>query len=163
MAKYKEKMTVSEYAEQYGDSTLPEITLQLKKNEVLNATIRRSNDIADVMRQIWDKDSLEIYESVIVVFLNRANKTIGWMKVSQGGLSGTVVDNRLILATALKGLAQGIILCHNHPSNNLNPSENDTKMTMKLKSACELLDIAFLDHIILSVDGYYSFADNGMI
>jgi DNA repair protein RadC len=160
---YKEKMSVSEYAEQYSDSTLPEITLQLKKNEVLNATIRRSTDVVDVMRQIWDKDSLEIYESVIVVFLNRANKTIGWMKVSQGGLSGTVVDNRLILATALKGLAQGIILAHNHPSGNTQPSENDTKMTMKLKSACDLLDIALLDHLILTADGYYSYADNGMI
>ena len=163
---YKTKRTtktVNEGMKQYADSTLPEITLQLKKNETISAVIRNSTDVADIMRQIWDKDSLEIFESVMVVFLNRANKTIGWMKVSQGGLSGTVVDNRLILATALKGLAQGIILCHNHPSNNLNPSENDTKMTMKLKSACELLDIALLDHIILSVDGYYSFADNGMI
>jgi len=160
---YKEKIGVSDYKEQYSDSTLPEITLQLKKGEVLNATIRRSNDVADIMRQIWDKDSLEIYESVIVVFLNRANKTIGWMKVSQGGLSGTVVDNRLILATALKGLAQGIILAHNHPSGNTQPSEGDTKMTSKLKSACELLDIAFLDHLILTAEGYYSFTDNGMM
>jgi DNA repair protein RadC len=163
MKKYSEKMTVSEYAEQYSDSTLPEITLQLKKNEVLNAVIRTSKDVADVMRQIWDKDSLEIYESVIVVFLNRANKTIGWMKVSQGGLSGTIVDNRLILATALKGLAQGIILAHNHPSGNLQPSEGDTRMTKKLKEACELLDIAFLDHLILTAEGYYSFTDNGEI
>ena len=160
---YKEKIGVSEYAEQYSDSTLPEITLQLKKNEILNATIRRSTDIVDVMRQIWDKDSLEIYESVIVVFLNRANKTIGWMKVSQGGLSGTVVDNRLILATALKGLAQGIILAHNHPSGNTQPSENDTKMTRKLKEGCELLDIALLDHIIITADSYYSYADEGMM
>jgi len=163
---YKTKRTtktVNEGMKQYADSTLPEITLQLKKNETISAVIRNSTDVADIMRQIWDKDSLEIFESVMVVFLNRANKTIGWMKVSQGGLSGTVVDNRLILATALKGLAQGIILCHNHPSGNTQPSENDGKMTRKLKEACELLDIALLDHIILTADGYYSFADNGMI
>ena len=163
---YKTKRTtktVNEGMKQYADSTLPEITLQLKKNETISAVIRNSTDVADIMRQIWDKDSLEIYESVIVVFLNRANKTIGWMKVSQGGLSGTVVDNRLILATALKGLAQGIILAHNHPSGNTQPSENDTKMTRKLKEGCELLDIALLDHIIITADSYYSYADEGMM
>ena len=158
---YKEKMSVSEYAEQYSDSTLPEITLQLKKNETLNTIVRRSEDVVGIMRQIWDKDSLEIYESVIVVFLNRANKTIGWMKVSQGGLSGTVVDNRLILATALKGLAQGIIMAHKHPSGNTQPSDGDIRMTKKLKEACDLLDISFLDHVILTAESYYSFADNG--
>lgn len=159
----KRAKVVSDYKEQYSNSTLPEITLQLKRGEVLNAQIKQSKDAADIFRQIWDADSLEIFESVICIFLNRANKTIGWFKVSQGGLSGTVVDNRLILATALKGLAQGIILCHNHPSNNLNPSESDTRMTMKLKEACDLLDISLLDHIILTADSYFSYADSGLI
>lgn len=163
MTNYKKAKTVSDYKEQYSDSTLPEITLQLKRGEVLNTQIKQSKDAADIFRQVWDKDSLEIYESVICIFLSRANKTIGWLKVSQGGLSGTVVDNRLILATALKGLAQGMILCHNHPSGNTEPSEADTKMTRKLKESCELLDIALLDHIILTTDSYYSYADHGMM
>lgn len=144
-------------------SKFPEITLKLKRGEILNCQIKNSKDCADLFRSIWDVDTLPICESVIVIFLNRNNNTIGWLKVSQGGLSGTVVDVRLVLATALGCLASGIILCHNHPSGNLNPSQNDSRMTEKLKKSAEIMDISVLDHIILTEEGYYSFMDNDIL
>jgi DNA repair protein RadC len=144
-------------------SNLPQITLVLKKGETLNCQIAESQNAVDVFRKIWDIDTLPIYESMICIFLNKANNTIGWFKVSQGGLSGTVVDIRLILATALSCLASAIIMCHNHPSGNLNPSESDRKITMRLKAAAETMDIDVLDHIIITEDTHYSFADSGII
>jgi DNA repair protein RadC len=78
-------------------------------------------------------------------------------------LTGTVIDNRLILVTALNCLASGIIICHNHPSGNLQPSEQDIHVTKKLKSACDLLEIKILDHVILTDESHFSMADNGII
>jgi DNA repair protein RadC len=86
------------------------------------------------------------------------------MPVSKGGLSGTVTDVRLIFRGAIKANASGIIICHNHPSGNLNPSESDTKIINKIKEVGKLMDIQLLDHLILTMDGnYYSFADNGLL
>jgi DNA repair protein RadC len=144
-------------------SNLPQITLKLRKGEELNCKIKTSKDAADLFRKIWDIDSLDITESVICIFLNRQNNTIGWFKVSQGGLSASIIDNRIILATALNCLASGIIMAHNHPSGNLNPSEADTKITKKLKEGCEIMDITLLDHIILTETEYFSFVDNGAL
>jgi len=145
------------------NTNLPEITLKLKKGEILKAKIKGSSDAAEVFKKIWDVDSLEIFESVICIFLNRANNTIGWFKVSQGGLNGTVVDNRLILATAIKSLASGIILAHNHPSGNTEPSKADIEVTKKLKNGCNILEINLLDHLIITKDSYISLADKGLL
>ena len=145
------------------NSNLPEITLKLKKGETLKAKIKSSNDAAQIFKQIWDVDSLEIYESVICLFLNRANNTIGWFKVSQGGLSGTVIDNKLILSTALKCLASSIIIAHNHPSGNTQPSQADVSVTTKLKTACQTLEISLVDHLIITEESFYSMADEGVI
>ena len=145
------------------NTNLPEITLKLKKGENFKAKISGSSDAAEVFKKIWDVDSLEIFESVICIFLNRANNTIGWFKVSQGGLSGTVVDNRLILATAIKSLASGIILAHNHPSGNTKPSKADIEVTKKLKNGCNILEINLLDHLIITKDSYISLADEGLL
>jgi DNA repair protein RadC len=143
--------------------SLPEITLKLRKGETVQTVITNSKDCANVFRQIWDVDSLPIYESMIVLFLNRANKTIGWYKVSQGGLTGTLCDPKLILSIGLKSLCQGIIICHNHPSGNTQPSKADISITNRIKKGCEYLEIALLDHIILTEEGYSSFADSGLI
>lgn len=142
---------------------LPEITLKLKKGNVLKAKIRSSKDAVNIFREVWDKDTLEICESVMIIFLNRSNNTIGWFKVSQGGINGTIVDNRLILVTALKCLASSMIICHNHPSGNTEPSPADINVTKKLKEAAALLDMQILDHLILTEDSYYSMADNGVM
>lgn len=96
--------------------------------------------------------------------LNRSNAVLGILSISKGGISGTVTDVRLIFQGALKTNASGIIVCHNHPSGNANPSESDRKITQKIKEAGNLMDIQLLDHIIiLPVEGYYSFADDGEV
>ncbi|HUM96570.1 MAG TPA: DNA repair protein RadC [Chitinophagaceae bacterium] len=98
-----------------------------------------------------------------VLFLNRSNKVLHFEIVSEGGITGTVADPRIILKRALEEHAVGLIVCHNHPSGNLTPSQSDKDLTAKLKSAAALLDIKLLDHLIISEYGYFSFADEGIL
>lgn len=102
-------------------------------------------------------------EQFAVVFLNRANKINHFEVVSQGGITGTVADPRVILRKALEKEATSLVLCHNHPSGNLHPSRADEELTKKIKTAAAYLDIQVLDHIIVSDEGYYSFADEGLL
>ena len=103
------------------------------------------------------------HEEFWLLMLNRANRVIGRFKVSQGGLSGTVIDTRIILKKALDNLATSIIVCHNHPSGNRKPSDADVKITEKLKKAADMLEIKLLDHLIIADKSYFSFADEGLI
>ena len=102
-------------------------------------------------------------EEFWLLMLNRANRVLGRFKVSQGGLSGTVIDTRIILKKALDNLASSIIVCHNHPSGNKQPSDADVKITEKLKKAAEMLEIKLLDHVIIADKSYFSFADEGLV
>ncbi len=124
--------------------------------------IRDSKDIYDVLKQIWDENKIEMLEEFKVVFLNRANRVIGVYDASSGGITGTVADPRLILAAAIKSLAVSIILSHNHPSGNLKPSKADEDLTTKIKEAAKYHDIRVIDHMIITSEGYYSFADEGL-
>lgn len=121
-----------------------------------------SSESADVLRNIWS-DRLEYIEEFMVICLNRANKVLGWARISSGGISGTVADPKVIFQVALKANSSSIILAHNHPSGNTQPSEADIKLTRKIRDAGVLLDLPVVDHIILTPEGYYSFADEGMI
>jgi len=103
------------------------------------------------------------HEEFWLLMLNRANRILGRYKVSQGGLAGTVIDTRIILKKALDKLASSIIVCHNHPSGNIQPSDADVKITEKLKKAAEMLEIKLLDHVIIADKSYFSFADEGLI
>ncbi len=103
------------------------------------------------------------HEEFWLMLLSRANVVLEKIKISSGGVAGTVADARLIFKSAIQRLASGIILVHNHPSGNLKPSQQDISLTKKLKGAGELLDIAVLDHVIVADSGYYSFADEGML
>jgi DNA repair protein RadC len=122
--------------------------------------IKSSKDVADIFQPLL---SDLLHEEFWILFLNRSNKVINKMKLSQGGISGTVTDVRMVMKNAIEYLASGIIVCHNHPSGNLNPSESDSKITQKIKDAGNLMDIQLLDHLIISDKDYYSFADNGML
>ena len=121
-----------------------------------------SRDVYEVLQRIWSP-KIDHVEEFMVLCLNRANRILGWAKVSQGGLSGTVADPKLIYQIALKSNASSIIIAHNHPSGNLQPSEADIQLTRKLKEAGTMLDLPVLDHLILTSEGYYSFADEGLI
>jgi len=125
--------------------------------------IRDSKDTCKILRQIWDENKMEMQEEFKVLFLNRSNKVIGVYDASTGGICGTVADPRLILAAAIKALAVSIILSHNHPSGNLKPSRADEELTLKIKEAAKYHDIKVLDHIIITSEQYYSFADEGLI
>ncbi|NMC37665.1 MAG: DNA repair protein RadC [Bacteroidales bacterium] len=122
--------------------------------------IKSSQDVAGIFQPLLADLS---HEEFWVLFLNRSNKVIDRMKISQGGISGTVTDIRIIMKKAVENLASGIIVCHNHPSGNLSPSESDTNITRKIRDAGNLMDIQLLDHLIISDRDYYSFADNGLI
>jgi DNA repair protein RadC len=103
------------------------------------------------------------YEVFAVVFLNRSNKVKHFEVMSKGGLTNTIVDPRIVFLKALEVQATSLVLCHNHPSGSLRPSRADEELTAKLKSAGQLLDIKVIDHLIVSDEGYYSFADDGMM
>ncbi|WP_256012660.1 JAB domain-containing protein [Desertivirga xinjiangensis] len=122
-----------------------------------------SKDCYEILLQQWDHNKLELLEQFKIMLLNRGNKVLGIMNVSTGGVSGTIADPKLIFATALKATASGIILSHNHPSGQLKPSQADINLTKKLKDGGALLDIAVLDHLIVTSESYYSFADEGLL
>ncbi|MBK9939649.1 MAG: DNA repair protein RadC [Chitinophagaceae bacterium] len=122
--------------------------------------VSSSDDIAHFLQAKLKDYRHEVFA---VLFLNRANKINHFEIISEGGITGTVADPRVILRKALEEDAVNIILCHNHPSGSLKPSRADEQLTAKIKEAARYLDITVLDHIIVSEDGYYSFADEGLI
>lgn len=135
---------------------------ELKKLQIdfPNIKIQRSKESADFIQQFYG-DDLEIFESFFILLLNRNCTTLGYAKISQGGISGTVVDIKIIAKYCVDSLASSVILCHNHPSGNLKPSEQDIRLTKKIKEGLKLLDVKVLDHIILTTDSFYSLADKG--
>ena len=133
---------------------------------------RKLADIVNKKKITGSKDVFEIFHPLLadlpheefwILLLNRSNRIIDKSKSSQGGISGTVIDVRMILKYAIEKLASAIILCHNHPSGNLKPSDADIKITNKLKDASKFMDIKMLDHIVIGDNSYYSFSDEGMI
>ena len=125
--------------------------------------IRDSKDAYEILLKIWNHDRIDLQEEFKVLFLNRANRVLGVYNLSSGGITGTVCDPRLIFTAALKCNSVSMVLSHNHPSANLRPSRADEELTSKIKEAGALLDIKVVDHIIISSEGYLSFADEGII
>lgn len=124
-------------------------------------TISCAKDAYDVFQNIFP--SLEHREFFYILTLNRGNQVLGFYEVSKGGVSGTVVDVKLILQAALKTNASSIILAHNHPSGNTRVSDADEKITKKIKNACTFLDINLLDHLVLTSETYLSMANEGIL
>ncbi len=143
---------------------LPEIKIRYNRSsKVFLGKVSHSKDVADFIRRIYSRGILQLQEGFIVLYLNRANEILGYYKHSIGGIAGTVADVRLIYATALISASVAIVLAHNHPSGNLNASQADIDLTRKIKEAGKVLDIALLDHLIITKTGYFSFADEGML
>lgn len=137
-------------------------SLKKTESEFEKVKISSSYDSVKYLRQFY-LDDICIYESFFLMMLNRANQVIGYVKISQGGITGTVVDPILVAKYAIDSLAKCVILCHNHPSGNLNPSDADINLTAKIKQGLKLFDITVLDHIIITENSYYSFADEGIL
>lgn len=126
--------------------------------------IRCSQDACDLLKQeAFNDGTLEYKEYFKIVLLNHANKVLGITTISEGGMDGTVVDVRLVLQTALLAHSSSIILAHNHPGGGVNPSVHDDNITQKIKDAAKLMDIKLYDHLIVTRDSYYSYADEGRL
>ena len=122
-----------------------------------------SDDSVEELRKTIDPEQIEHREFFTVLFLNRSNNTLGWSQISSGGISGTACDPKIIFQLALLANASAIILCHNHPSGNIYPSKADDDITKKLVEVGKALELTVLDHIILTKDNYYSYANEGRI
>lgn len=120
-------------------------------------------DSVEVFRAHFDAEEMDYRESFFALYLNQANKVLGIKKISECGISSTLVDVRIVMQAALLCNASAIIVAHNHPSGNLKPSSCDIKMTSQIKEAAKILSLTLLDHVILTSDSHFSFADEGMI
>lgn len=144
--------------------TISEITVQYKPKKAHKPKVTSSEEAVQIARYFFPEESIGLQERFVVMYLNRANRVIGVYTASIGGITGTVADIRLILSVALKCAATGMILVHNHPSGNLEPSNSDEQLTHRVKEAAAYMDVSVADHIILSPDEtYYSFTDEGIL
>jgi len=130
------------------------------EDKIKREQIITSKDAADIFQPLLGDNA---HEEFWILFLNRANIVTGKSAISSGGMSGTVVDPKMIFKAALDAKAVGIILCHNHPSGNVKPSQQDIDLTKKLVAAGKLMEISVLDHIIVAQSSFYSFADEGLM
>jgi DNA repair protein RadC len=142
-----------------------EITIKYnrKKMKLVSNKITCSEDAYDIFKKIFPPGSIEHREMMYALFLCRANTILGYACISLGGLSQTTCDPKIIFQLALKLNASGIVLAHNHPSGNLEPSEADIHLTKRIKEGAELMDFTLLDHLIIGVERHVSLADEGMI
>ena len=125
--------------------------------------ITSSKTAYDLALSHWNLNIIEFQEEVKMILLNRANVVLGIHELSKGGVSGSIVDIKIVSSVALKCHSTSLVLIHNHPSRNLKPSQADITITKKLKKACKYVDLTLLDHLIISKDGFYSFNDEGML
>lgn len=146
-------------------NALPEIEVCFKNKVKASERIqiRGSLSAYECFKKIFDADKIEWTEEFIMLCLNRNNRVLGWYRVSAGGIAGTVVDVKVIYTIALNCAASSIIIAHNHPSGNPQPSHDDLSLTRKIAEAGRILDIKLNDHLIMYEDRYTSFADEGLI
>lgn len=140
-----------------------ELVYRTKVKPSQRPKISTSADAYEILQKIWNRDKIELVEEFKVLLLNRSNKVLGVLDASSGGITGTVADPRIILAAAIKANAIGVVLSHNHPSGSVKPSRADEELTVKIREAARFLDMTVLDHIIITSEGYYSFADEGLL
>ncbi len=140
-----------------------EIKVSYSTTNTPKIKITSVNKAYQVLLSLWDLDTIELQEEFKVLLLNRSNEVLGIYPLSKGGITGTVVDSRLIFAVALKCNATGIILCHNHPSGNLKPSDADITLTRSIKKCADFLDINLIDHLIITKNGCFSFSNEGKL
>src|SRR5689334_23657978 len=140
-----------------------EITVSYKPNNQHKHVVNSSRDAYLVFKGFFSGDTISLQEQFAVMYLNRAGRVIGVFKLATGSMTRVVCDIRLVLAIALKTAATSIMLCHNHPSENIEPSVEDTQLTTQIKEAAKLMNVTLLDHLIITRDTYYSFADDGIL
>ena len=136
----------------------------VKSRKVKYRDVSTSDRVANVFSELWESNQIEYRESIYVLALNNNYDVLGYAKLFEGGLNASIVDERVIFQLLLNANASGFIIAHNHPSGSIKPSNEDMKMTKRLKQCADLMDIKFLDHLIMTGDkAYFSFSDNGLI
>lgn len=145
------------------ENSIAEIKVSYSTNLVEKTKVTDANTAYQILLNSWSSDLIELQEEFKVLLLNRANEVIGIYSMSKGGISGTIVDVKLLFAVTLKCNASGIIVAHNHPSGNLKASEQDKKITKQIKEAAKILDIQFLDHLIVTKNNFLSFTNEGIV
>ena len=136
--------------------------LECKKSASFeSAQIVKSEDAFKYARQLWGSD-IFMYESCFILLLDHGNNTMGWAKISQGGVALSIMDVKIICKYAVETLASGVVLLHNHPSGNMQPSAMDKKTTARIKEALKVFEVELLDHLIISDEKYFSFNDEGL-
>ena len=144
-------------------NTIKEIRVSYSSGNNDKIKITNSKDSYELLKSCWSMNTIELQEEFKILLLNRNHQVLGIYPLSKGGVSGTLVDAKLVYSVALKCNASSIIVVHNHPSGNLKPSEADLRLTKKLKQAGAYLDITLLDHLIITKNGYYSFSDESQM
>ena len=141
---------------------LTKYTLKKEKTDIERVQITCSKDAYKFCLKFYS-DDIDVYESVFALFLDNTGNTIGYAKIAQGGVSTSIVDVPLIVKYAIESLSVGVVLCHNHPTGNLNPSVSDIKTSNAVKHSLTLIGINFYDNIIISKNHYYSFFENNQL
>jgi DNA repair protein RadC len=142
---------------------ISEIELIYKPNKYSNYSISSSSEAAEIFREFWNPSTIGYFEEFKIMYLDKANHVLGVYNHGKGGLNGVAVDVRMIFQAALIANSHSIIVAHNHPSENLNPSQPDKDLTMEIKEVGALLKIPLLDHLIITKDNYLSFAEKGYL
>jgi len=145
---------------------IDEVELNIKRKGVDIKSPKKIEDAPDavnIFKELWDSGKLNVYEELNVLLLNNNNEVIGYYQHTKGGVNQTLVDIELICAMAIKALAKGVIVAHNHPSGNLMPSTADKAFTSRLKEALKLFEITLLDSIIITKDSYFSFQNKNLM
>ncbi len=142
---------------------IAEVQVSYNNTNKEHLKITNSRATYNLLLSCWNKNTIELQEEFKVLLLNRNNQILGIYSLSKGGVSGTVVDLKLLFSVALKANASGVILVHNHPSGNLKASQADKNMTDRIIKASKLLDVQVLDHLIITKSDYFSFADNALM
>jgi DNA repair protein RadC len=143
--------------------TISEIEITYKPNHYSKESLLGVKNAADILRMFWNPDTIEYYEEFKVIYMDKAYHILGIQTIGKGGLAGVYVDVRMIFQSALKVNAHSIIVSHNHPSGNREPSDLDISLTQQIKAGGKLLSIILVDHIIMTKDSYLSFVDNGYL
>jgi len=136
------------------------------KSKVKDSELPRvltSRDVYEVFKQSWDENKIDFIEQFKIMLLNRSNRVLAIYEVSTGGITGTIADPRVIFTAALKANAVSLALAHNHPSGDIKPSRQDEALTEKIKCAGNFLEIKVIEHLIISSESYFSFADEGLL
>jgi DNA repair protein RadC len=144
-------------------NAIGELKISYRTTHAPYGKITNSLAAYEFLRKVWDMDLIEYQEQFCLICLSRANYIIGYEFISTGGSAGTVVDAKLVFQASLLANASSIILAHNHPSGNLTPSEQDDRLTRRLTTVGRSIDIPVIEHVIISKDGYFSFADEGRL